>query len=135
MTYLLDTSACVDYFRRSNSLVRRWLTFINQRSVIVCSVVRSELLVGIRKKSTEQQRLVLMDFLTTFESIPFDDAATEIYADIRADLERKGQTIGPYDMQIAAIAVLHGATLVTGNTKEFSRIPELQYLALEDLAA
>ena len=133
MICLLDTSACVHYFRRSDSAVRPWLASVNRSSVFLCSVVRAELLVGIRKRPVERQRLILMEFLAAFGSLPFDDAAAEVYADIRADLERQGQVIGPYDMQIAAIAVTHGATLVTGNLKEFQRVPSLSCLSLEDL--
>jgi len=76
-----------------------------------------------------------MGFLLLFESYPFDNAAAEVYAKIRASLEREGRVIGPNDMLIAAIAVARGATLVTGNSKEFGRIPELECLTLESLAA
>ena len=44
---------------------------------------------------------------------------------IRRALERTGSIIGPHDLQIAAIALYHGLTLVTHNTREFSRLPEL----------
>lgn len=50
-------------------------------------------------------------------------------AEIRGQLERSGRVIGPHDLQIAAIAFQHGLTLVTHNTREFSRIPGLK---LED---
>jgi tRNA(fMet)-specific endonuclease VapC len=61
--------------------------------------------------------------------VDFDEAAARHYGDIRAYLERKGQVIGPYDMQIAAHARSQGLTLVTHNTREFSRVPDL---ALDD---
>ena len=48
---------------------------------------------------------------------------------IRADLETRGVVIGGNDLWIAATALAHGATLVTNNTAEFSRVPGLQ---LED---
>ena len=60
---------------------------------------------------------------------PFDRASAERYAELRADLQRQGQIIGGNDMQIAAIALVHGLILVTHNTREFSRIPGL---SLED---
>jgi tRNA(fMet)-specific endonuclease VapC len=58
-----------------------------------------------------------------------DDAAAKEYSRIRAYLENQGAPIGAYDMQIAAIAVVHGLILVTHNTKEFGRIP---WLKIED---
>ena len=50
----------------------------------------------------------------------------EAYADIRADLTAKGSIIGPYDLQIAAIAVANDLTLVTHNVSEFSRVGGLK---------
>jgi len=41
-------------------------------------------------------------------------------------LLKKGSIIGAYDMQIAAIAIHYNLTLITHNTKEFSRIPDLK---------
>ena len=57
------------------------------------------------------------------------DASVDHFVSIRCHLESLGQAIGPYDMQIAAIALSHGCTLVTHNTGEFSRVPGL---TLED---
>jgi tRNA(fMet)-specific endonuclease VapC len=59
----------------------------------------------------------------------FDVAAAEHYGDLRAELERRGQTIGPLDLLIAAHARSLGATLVTGNTREFRRVPKLAVLS------
>ncbi len=58
--------------------------------------------------------------------MPFDGNAAEIYGKIRAQLERLGTPIGAYDLQIAAIALAHHLILVTHNTREFSRIEELE---------
>ncbi|MCL2646536.1 MAG: type II toxin-antitoxin system VapC family toxin [Phycisphaerales bacterium] len=134
MNYLLDTSVCIDHLRRPDSPMHEWMRSQGPDSVRICSVVRTELLLGVHKSPTERNRNSVAAFLAIVTSIPFDDAAADVCAKIRADLERKGHVIGPYDLQIAAIAVLHGATLVTGNAKEFSRIPELQCLALGNLA-
>ena len=134
MTYLLDTSACVDYLRRPDSILRWWLTTGVLDSVRLCTVVRAELMVGAWKKTTERNRRDIMEFLELIESVPFDNNAADAYGKIRADLEQKGQIIGPYDLQIAAVAVSRGATLVTGNEEEFQRVPGLTCLPLKELA-
>lgn len=64
-----------------------------------------------------------------FVSFPFDDEAAEVYGRIRADLEKLGTPIGPNDLLIAAIGLANDATVVTHNTREFSRIADLK---LED---
>jgi len=61
--------------------------------------------------------------------LPFDDACAERYGIIRSELESAGTPIGPNDLMIAATALAHGATLVTNNVKEFSRVAGLR---LED---
>ena len=68
-------------------------------------------------------------FLEPFTSLPFDDACAKKCAAVRRELERAGQTIGPHDLQIAAVALQHDLTLVTHNTREFARISGLR---LED---
>ena len=54
-----------------------------------------------------------------------DSEIAEIAGKIRAELEKKGMSIGPYDLLIGASALARGYTLVTHNTKEFSRIDSL----------
>jgi len=63
--------------------------------------------------------------LRTLLVVPFDDAAAESYGAIRADLERRGSSIGPLDTLIAGHAYSLGWTLVTHNTREFKRISSL----------
>jgi tRNA(fMet)-specific endonuclease VapC len=58
-----------------------------------------------------------------------DDPAAERAGEVRAHLAADGQLIGPNDLFIAGIALARGMTLVTHNTKEFSRVPGL---AIED---
>ena len=69
----------------------------------------------------------LQAFLGAFQSLPFDDAAAEAYGRLRAELARRGTPIGPNDLMIAAIALVHDLTLVTHNTAEFSRVSDLRF--------
>ena len=59
-------------------------------------------------------------------SLPFDDDAARKYGEIRSALSRLGKPIGPNDLMIAATALVHGAVLITHNTREFSRVEGLQ---------
>ena len=70
--------------------------------------------------------------VVAFNSHPFDEAAAEAFGQLRALLESKGMQIGPYDLQIAAIALANRLTLVTHNVDEFRRVPDL---SLEDWQA
>ena len=83
----------------------------------------------MRSNNPVKSLQIQQEFLQQFISIPFDDAAAMVYGTIRANLAKAGTPIGPNDLQIAAIALANELTLVTHNTREFSRI---QGLKLED---
>jgi tRNA(fMet)-specific endonuclease VapC len=65
-------------------------------------------------------------FLAPLQILPFDSQCLWFYADLRASLEKQGQSIGPMDTLIAAHALSIGGTLVTNNVKEFVRVPKLK---------
>jgi tRNA(fMet)-specific endonuclease VapC len=58
--------------------------------------------------------------------LPFDESAARRYGVIRAGLEAAGAPIGDADLRIAAIALAHGKTVVTGNVRHFRRVPGLK---------
>jgi tRNA(fMet)-specific endonuclease VapC len=130
MSRLLDTNTCVQVLRGRNALVTQRLQAMSPSQLFLCSVVKAELYHGaLRSAQPAANRAKVDAFVQPFVSLPFDDAAAELYATIRQDLELRGMTIGPYDLQIAAIALRHNLILVTHNTGEFSRVTGLQ---LED---
>lgn len=73
----------------------------------------------------EQNLATLYRLFQRFVSYPFDDRAAEIYGQIRSKLETAGTPIGPNDLLISAIALSHQLTLITHNTQEFQRVPNL----------
>ena len=127
MIYLLDTNTCIGYIsRRSLSIFRR-LTSLSRQDVVMCDIVKLELYYGAYKSSRQQRNLtVLSEFFSEFVSLPFDGRAAEICGKTRAQLAVAGTPIGAYDFQIAAIALDNNLTLVTHNTREFSRVEGLQ---------
>ena len=125
MPYLLDTNVCVGVLRGRRLLVQR----VNARPVadlFLCSVVKAELFRGtLRSGRPSANRAKVDAFANRFVSLPFDDDAAEVFARIRFHLESRGMVIGPYDLQIAAIALVHQLTVVTHNVAEFGRVPGL----------
>jgi tRNA(fMet)-specific endonuclease VapC len=133
LTYLLDTNTCVEYL---NGRSRRVLEAFQRRTpedIAVCAIVKAELHYGALRSNNPRQALAkLEEFLAPFRSLPFDDQCAAEYGRIRARLAQTGSLIGPNDLLIAAIAVLHGAILVTHNIREFRRV---EGLAIEDWEA
>lgn len=127
MKYLLDSNTCIVYLKNRNSKIRKRLESLSSHDITVCSIVKSELFYGARKSEKVEKNLaVQIKFFSNFVSLPYDDKASEIYGKIRANLEQKGTPIGPYDLQIAAIAIANDLILVTHNVREFSRIEGLK---------
>ena len=130
MAWLLDTNAWINYLKTPQSSIRRRLQSLQPTDVVLCSVVKAELLHGAEKYGNRERRLgLLRELFAPYASHPFDDAAATHYARIRHELEIAGNVIGPNDLMIAAIALVENHTVVSHNTAEFSRVPGL---AVED---
>ena len=126
--FLLDTNACIKILNDTSSALVARVRSLHPSELQLSTVVKAELLYGARKSAKPAENLrVLAKFFEPFRSIAFDDACSEQYGLIRAELERFGIPIGPYDMMIAATAIAHEVTLVTHNTSEFSRVPGLKW--------
>ena len=129
ITALLDTDAVVELLR-GDAAIRRKARSRPAKTLGISTVTLYELRVGVEKtRDTAANRKLLTDALAPFDVLPFDDPAALEAAKVRAELEKKGKGIGPYDTLIAGHALALGAILITSNTREFSRVRGLK---LED---
>ncbi|HEY9176006.1 MAG TPA: type II toxin-antitoxin system VapC family toxin [Verrucomicrobiae bacterium] len=127
MAWLLDTNAWILHLKNPGGPIEQHLNRHTPAEVLLCSVVKAELWYGAQKYEPGERRLrALQTLFQAFVSLPFDDAAARHYGVIRHGLEARGQIIGPNDLQIAAICLAHGLTLVSSNTSEFSRVAGLK---------
>ena len=125
--YLLDTDTCIYLINGRPPSVIQAVTRLEPNQVKLSAVSLAELEYGASKsRSREKNRNALLRFAAAFDIVPFDDRDAEVYGLIRAGLERRGQLIGPYDLQIAAQAVTRGLVLVTNNVEEYRRVPDLR---------
>ncbi len=123
MTYCLDTDTCIFALRDRFPSVKKWFQRFSADHIKIPSIVQAELVLGALKSSSPKDSLHLVErFLGPFEIIAFGSHEAIVYAKVKADLERNGSLIGPNDLIIAATAMARQATLVTHNTKEFSRV-------------
>ncbi|MHB9118710.1 MAG: type II toxin-antitoxin system VapC family toxin, partial [Burkholderiales bacterium] len=90
------------------------------------SISVAELYFGARKSGSDKNLLALQHFLEPLEIADFDTAAAQTYGGLRHALESQGTPIGPLDTQIAAHALALGVCLVSNNSREFERVPELK---------
>ena len=124
--YMLDTDMCSYIMKRSYPSVLQRLQRERVADVCVSVITKSELLFGVEISPRRQQdEAALKAFLAHVDVLDYPDQASPHYADIRADLKRRGMLIGANDLFIAAHARSFGLTLVTNNTQEFGRVPHL----------
>jgi tRNA(fMet)-specific endonuclease VapC len=123
--FALDTNTLIYFFKGLHGVDRRLLATPPGDIAIPC-VVLYELEVGIAKsKAPKKRRAQLNELLRVTRLVPFDQAAAEASARIRATLEIAGMSIGPMDTLIAGTALAANAVLVSRNTSEFNRVPGL----------
>lgn len=126
MKYMLDTNICIFAIRNSNDNVLKKFREHLDDELYISSITLAELMYGVEKnRKPEQNRNALLQFLTLIDIKEFSEKAAIEYGKIRAFLENQGTPIGPLDTLIAAHAVSENMILVTHNTKEFLRIPDL----------
>lgn len=123
--FLLDTDTVSDLVRNPGGPVARMVAQHGEATVCTSIVVVAELRFGARKRGSMRLERQLESVLRGLDVLPLEPPADSRYAELRVALERAGTPIGPNDMLIAAHALALDLILVTGNTREFSRIPAL----------
>jgi tRNA(fMet)-specific endonuclease VapC len=120
-----DTSSLIMNFKDASVLAR--LQRAGTSDVCISIITKSELLYGVEKSPRRlEHQTALSRYLRYIAVVDFSGEAALHYAQIRAHLQAKGTPIGPNDLFIAAHARSLGLTLVTNNTREFNRIPDLR---------
>lgn len=125
MQYLLDTNICIALMRNDPLVVKR-MSATTPIACAVSTITAYERYTGVEKcANPARERSKVNRLLSTVYQLPFDAQAAIEAARIRAMLESHGQMIGPYDVLLAGHAIAAALRLVTHNTAEFIRIPEL----------
>ncbi len=125
--YMLDTDTSSYIMKRSNPNVLQRLQQVAVSDVCISAIVRCELAYGVQVSPRQQQDQAALDhYLRHVLVLDFPSDAALDYAVIRADLKKSGTMIGANALLIAAHARCLGLTLVTNNTREFSRVPALK---------
>ena len=125
--YMLDTDTCSYIMKRSHPALLKRLRAVPVTDVCMSVITKAELLYGVEVSPRRtQDAAALAAFLPYVEAVDFEDDAALHYAEIRADLKRRGTQLGANDLFIAAHARALGLTLVTNNTVAFERVSKLK---------
>jgi tRNA(fMet)-specific endonuclease VapC len=117
-----DTDVLIDYLTGQEPSASRVALELSTASLGTTAINRFELLAGAR---SDRQRGLVQTLLDALPALPLDSTAADRAADVRRDLEARGEGIGMADSLIAGIVLTHGAVLLTRNTRHFERVPGL----------
>jgi len=121
--FLLDTNVCIDFLNGRYPLVAERICEHDPDDLVLSSIVVAELRYGAQKSRRQRENHKKLDLLfSEVGIIEFDEGAAQVFGIIRTSLEARGTPIGPFDMLIASHARSLDLTLVTDNTREFSRV-------------
>ncbi len=124
--YLLDTNIISDLVKNPQGKAARRVAKVGEDNVCTSIIVAAELRYGCAKSGSKRLLKAVEDILGEIAVLPFDIPADTEYGGIRSELEAAGNPIGANDLLIAAHAYATGATIVTANVGEFTRIRGLK---------
>ena len=128
MNFLLDTNFII-FLLKGDLSAKQLLSLQEAESFYLSSITVSELIHGAFKSKQQEKNLSKVDLIIkNFDILDFNLGAARVFGRLRSNLEKNGTIIGPYDLQIAAIALENSCTLVTRNLKEFTRIDDLKVI-------
>jgi tRNA(fMet)-specific endonuclease VapC len=122
----LDSDICIHFLNGKDSDLIKRFQANSPRDIKIASIVQAELLFGVANSTKVRENgAKLKRFLEPYEILPFDSRAASVYAQIRFELGKKGNLIGPNDLILAATVLANQGTLVTRNVGEFRRLENL----------
>lgn len=122
---LLDTDTCIGILKGVPKVVSAWRACNERCALSLMSV--GELAYGAAKaRNPEAERGRVERLVGILDEGSLTKAVMMRFGLLKAELEAAGTPLADADLLIAATALEHDMTLVTGNTKHFARIPGLE---------
>lgn len=122
--YMLDTNT-VSHFLKQHPAVTGQLIAKPMTSLCISAITEGELLFGLAKRPEARNlHQIVNEFVRRMDVLPWDSTTAEAYGSVRAELSRKGISLGSLDMLIAAHAMSVDAVLVTSD-QAFKQVADL----------
>ncbi len=124
--YLLDTHICIFTIKHKPPEIQEQFRQ-HQGQMAISTITLMELIYGAEKSQAPERNLTEIEgFAARLEVLEYGSEAAKHTGQLRAELARIGQPIGPYDQMIAGHARSSGLIVVTNNLREFERVPGLR---------
>lgn len=127
--YLFDTDAISQVIRRDPplSFIKR-LAHVPPEKQFTTTITIGEMVYGAYKSNRPEYFVEKLEniIMPNIGVLSFDEGAAKVYGKLRAELEEKGTPLSEPDMRIASIALDKNLIIITGNVKNFSKVPGLE---------
>jgi tRNA(fMet)-specific endonuclease VapC len=125
--FFLDTDTCAFALGGRYPAIEERIRAARPALIRIPAMVRAELILAAEKSNRREDTLrKVRAFLDPYKTVAFGKRAADVYAVVRAALERRGTPIGPNDLIIASTVLARGGTLVTHDVREFRRVDGLR---------
>ena len=127
--FMLDTDTCIFLMRGESPALAAKVQSVPLQQQVMSAVTFAELTYGVQASAAakrKQNQSVLDSLVLHLAVLDWPQDAAKHYAEIRADLKKRGAQLGAADLMIAAHARAVGAIVVTNNTKDFERVKGLE---------
>ena len=126
---MLDTDTCIFLMRGESLRLEAKVQSVPLAQQVMSAVTLAELSYGVQASATakrKQNQAILDSLALHLAVLDWPQDAAKHYAEIRADLKKRGAQLGAADLMIAAHARAMGAIIVTNNVKDFGRVKGLE---------
>lgn len=129
---VMDTDALVGLLRGDEGWKRRIAALRPGGRLLTTDINAFELYLGAHLSQRSERNLAAAKgLLNTLTLLHMSGDAMEVAARIAADLRARGEPLDVKDILIAAVALVHGAAVLTGNREHFRRVEGLAVLPTE----
>jgi tRNA(fMet)-specific endonuclease VapC len=126
---MLDTDTCIFLMRGASKKLEAMVQSVPLQQQVMSAVTFAELTYGVQASATakrKQNQITLDSLALHLAVLDWPQTAAKNYAEIRADLKKRGAQLGAADLMIAAHAIAIDAIVVTNNVKDFGRVKGLE---------
>ena len=126
VSFLIDTDWVIDHFNGVTQVSLR-LKELQSRGLGLSVVSAAELWEGAYfSRDAKRSQETLEGFLSGVDILGLDEEICKRFGQLRGSMRKRGQTIGDFDLLIAATALRHNLTLLANNRKHFEVIAGLE---------
>jgi tRNA(fMet)-specific endonuclease VapC len=124
VSFLLDTDICSAYLKQNGLVTNRFIQYGGRLNI--STVTLGELFAwALRAKASPRRLPSLRDLLKEMRALPMDEIVSYQFGEVRAWQLDRGLATPDLDLLNASVALVHGLTLSTHNTRDYANVPGL----------